>query len=168
MVRQILAAVMIAALPVGGAAFAQEADAPERLALEGVAAIVNDQPISYSDVRQRARLLLLSLGGQQPTQEQIQQITGQALEQLIDERLQLEKAAEFEMEISPDEINGAVDDMARQSGATGDQLKEQLLAAGVNPASLEEQMRAEIAWSRVMGDSMAPASGFPTIRWMNN
>ena len=151
MVRQIIAAVMIAALPVGGTSFAQEADAPERLALEGVAAIVNDQPISYSDVRQRARLLLLSLGGQQPTQEQIQQITGQALEQLIDERLQLEKAAEFEMEISPDEINGAVDDMARQSGATGDQLKEQLLAAGVNPARLEEQMRAEIAWSRVMG-----------------
>jgi peptidyl-prolyl cis-trans isomerase SurA len=150
MVRQIFAAVMLAALPVGFTATAQDTAAQERLALEGVAAIVNDQPISYSDVRQRARLLLLSLGGQQPSQEQIQQITGQALEQLIDERLQLEKAAEFEMEIAPEEINGAVDDMARQSGATGDQLKQQLLAAGVNPASLEEQMRAEIAWSRVM------------------
>lgn len=150
MVRQIFAAVLLAAMPVGPVAAAQEASAPERLALEGVAAIVNDQPISYSDVRQRARLLLLSLGGQQPSQEQIQQITGQALEQLIDERLQLEKAAEFEMEIAPEEINGAVDDMARQSGATGDQLKQQLLAAGVNPTSLEEQMRAEIAWSRVM------------------
>jgi peptidyl-prolyl cis-trans isomerase SurA len=120
------------------------------LALEGVAAIVNDRPISYSDVRQRARLLLLSLGGQQPTQEQIQQITGQALEQLIDEQLQLEKAAEFELEIAPEEVNAAVDDMARQSGASGDQLKQQLLAAGVNPTSLEEQMRAEIAWNRVM------------------
>ncbi|MDX1293603.1 MAG: SurA N-terminal domain-containing protein, partial [Hyphomonas sp.] len=150
MVRQIFAAVILSALPVGGIATAQDTAAQERLALEGVAAIVNDQPISYSDVRQRARLLLLSLGGQQPSQEQIQQITGQALEQLIDERLQLEKASEFEMEIAPEEINSAVDDMARQSGATGDQLKQQLLAAGVNPASLEEQMRAEIAWSRVM------------------
>jgi len=150
MVRQIFAAVLLSALPVGYTATAQDTGAQERLALEGVAAIVNDQPISYSDVRQRARLLLLSLGGQQPSQEQIQQITGQALEQLIDERLQLEKAAEFEMEIAPEEINSAVDDMARQSGATGDQLKQQLLAAGVNPASLEEQMRAEIAWSRVM------------------
>ena len=101
-------------------------------------------------MRQRARLLLLSLGGQQPTQEQIQQITGQALEQLIDEQLQLEKAAEFELEIAPEEVNAAVDDMARQSGASGDQLKQQLLAAGVNPTSLEEQMRAEIAWNRVM------------------
>ncbi|MEE2921294.1 MAG: hypothetical protein VYC38_05985 [Pseudomonadota bacterium] len=68
MVRQFIAAAVLAALPVGSSAIAQEATAPERLALEGVAAIVNDRPISYSDVRQRARLLLLSLGGQQPTQ----------------------------------------------------------------------------------------------------
>ena len=64
MVRQIFAAVLLSALPVGYTATAQDTGAQERLALEGVAAIVNDQPISYSDVRQRARLLLLSLGGQ--------------------------------------------------------------------------------------------------------
>ena len=150
MVRQIFAAISVFALSLTGAAAAQDASSQERLALEGIAAIVNDQPISYSDVRQRARLLLLSFGGQQPSQEQIQQITGQALEQLIDERLQLEKASEYEMEIEPEAINGAVDDMARQSGATGEQLKQQLLSAGVNPASLEDQMKAEIAWSRVM------------------
>ena len=60
MVRQIFAAVLLSALPVGYTATAQDTGAQERLALEGVAAIVNDQPISYSDVRQRARLLLLS------------------------------------------------------------------------------------------------------------
>lgn len=153
MVRQLLIAVSTAALLGCASVAAQEAQAPavERLALEGVAAVVNDVPISYSDVRQRARMLLLSVGGGQPTPEQVQQITGQALEQLINERLQMEKASEFEVEIAPEEINGAVEDMARQSGATGDALKEQLLAAGINPASLEDQMRADIAWNRVMG-----------------
>ena len=151
MIRQLLVAASLFALSSAGVATAQEPAAdPGRLALEGVAAVVNDKPISYSDVRQRARLLLLSVGGQQPTPEQIQQITGQALEQLIDESLQLEKASEFEMEIEAREIAGAVEDMARQGGTTGDQLKAQLLEAGVNPASLEEQMRAEIAWNRVM------------------
>lgn len=149
MVRKLLAAFAVLALPFAGAANAQESG-PDSLQLEGVAAIVNDQPISFSDVRQRARMLLLSLGGQQPTQEQVQQITGQALEQLIDERLQLDKAAEFELEISKEEIDGAVNDMAAQSGITGDTLRTQLLSAGVNPVSLEEQMRAEIAWNRVM------------------
>ena len=150
MVRQLFVALSVFALAAPGAASAQDAPAQDRLALEGIAAVVNDKPISYSDVRQRARLLLLSFGGQQPSPEQIQQITGQALEQLIDERLQLEKASEFELKIDPSEINDAVDGMARQSGATGEQLKQQLLAAGVNPASLEDQMRAEISWNRVM------------------
>lgn len=149
MVRKLLAAFAVLALPFAGAASAQESG-PDSLQLEGVAAIVNDQPISFSDVRQRARMLLLSLGGQQPTQEQVQQITGQALEQLIDERLQLDKAAEFELEVSKEEIDGAVNDMAAQSEITGEALRTQLLSAGVNPVSLEEQMRAELAWNRVM------------------
>jgi peptidyl-prolyl cis-trans isomerase SurA len=150
MIRQLLVAASLFVMSAAGVATAQDAADPGRLPLEGIAAVVNDKPISYSDVRQRARLLLLSVGGQQPSAEQIQQITGQALEQLIDESLQLEKASEFEMEIDAREIAGAVEDMARQGGTTGDQLKAQLLQAGVNPASLEEQMRAEIAWNRVM------------------
>lgn len=126
----------------------QSAD-DESQRLEGIAAIVNDSPISYSDVRERARLLLLSLGAQ-PTQQDIAQITSQALQQLIDEKLQLQEAAEWEVEISDQEIARSIEDMAAQSGLNREQLFQQLMAAGINPASLEEQMRAEIAWRRVM------------------
>jgi peptidyl-prolyl cis-trans isomerase SurA len=151
MVRKLVAAAMILALPFAGSASAQEAAAEDgSMTLEAIAAVVNDRPISFTDVRDRARMLLLSLGGQQPTQEQVQQITGQALEQLIDEHLQLEKASEFDLEISKEEIDGAVEGMAAQSGLTGAALKSQLLAAGIDPSSLEEQMRAELAWNRVM------------------
>ncbi|HPE47107.1 MAG TPA: SurA N-terminal domain-containing protein [Hyphomonas sp.] len=149
MVRKIFAALTFLAIAVSGVATAQEA-ATDRLPLEGIAAVVNDKPISYSDVRQRARMLLLSLGGQQPTQEQVQQITGQALEQLINERLQMDKAAEYDLEVSKDEIDGAVNDMAAQSGVDGNALRAELIKAGVNPSSLEDQMRAEIAWNHVM------------------
>ena len=61
MVRKIFAALTFLAIAVSGVATAQEA-ATDRLPLEGIAAVVNDKPISYSDVRQRARMLLLSLG----------------------------------------------------------------------------------------------------------
>ena len=47
----------------------------ERTQVEGIAAIVNDEPISFTDVRQRARLLLMGIA-QQPTPEIIQQVTG--------------------------------------------------------------------------------------------
>lgn len=135
-------------------AHAQEAAAPaapQAQQIEGVIAVVNDDPISFTDVRQRAQLLLLSLGGQQPTPEQIQQITTQALEQLIDERLQLQEAAEYEVEISDAEIASSIDRLAQQSGITRDGLLQSLIQSGVNPASLEEQTRADIAWRRIMG-----------------
>ena len=119
--------------------------------IEGIIAIVNDAPISFTDVRQRARLLLLSLGGQQPTPEQIQQITQQALEQLIDEKLQLQEAAEYEVEITDSEIASSIDRLAQQSGITRDVLLQSLIESGVNPNSLEEQTRADIAWRRIMG-----------------
>ncbi len=151
-----VAALAVLAL-VAPAALAQTGPAPgtaqpsSRYALEGIAAIVNDKPISYSDVRQRARMLLMGLGGTQPTQEQVQQITGQALEQLINERLQLQRAEKFELEIEPEAITDAIENMAKQAGTTPDGLKSELARAGVNPESLEDQMRAEIAWSRLMG-----------------
>lgn len=147
MVRAVLMAALVALSAPAVQAQAQEEN---RLQLEGIAAIVNDKPISYSDVRQRARLLLLTLGRQAPTAEQVQQITSQALEQLIDERLQLDKVAEYEVEVDPREIDAELSEMATQGGIGADGLRQQLLAAGVNPVSLEEQIRADIAWNRLM------------------
>jgi hypothetical protein len=40
--------------------------------------------------------------------------------------------------------------MAAESGVGADGLRQQLMAAGVNPVSLEEQIRADIAWGRLM------------------
>lgn len=158
MLRHFILSAVIIGLTAAGSACAQQVTPdqpasaqPSGLPLEGIAAIVNDKPISFTDVRQRARLVLLSLGGGQPTPEQINQVTRQALENLVDEVLQLQKAAEFEVEVEPAEITSAVDDMARQSGTTRDNLNAQLLSAGINPTSLEDQLRAEIAWSRIMG-----------------
>lgn len=125
--------------------------APTPQQIEGIIAVVNDDPISFTDVRQRAQLLLLSLGGQQPTQEQIQQVTTQALEQLIDEKLQLQEAAEYEVEVSDDDIANSINRLAQQSGITRDVLVQSLIQSGINPASLEEQTRADIAWRRIMG-----------------
>ena len=129
---------------------AQEAAAPATQQLEGVAATVNDEPITYSDVRERAQMFLLSLGSQ-PTQEQIQQLANQALEQLIDEKLQLQEAAEYEVEVTDTDIANSIEGIARQSGLSREDFLNQLLQAGISPKSLEDQTRADIAWRRIMG-----------------
>ena len=153
MLRTFALASIVALTGVSSCASAQDAAPaqPEVLQIEGIVAVVNDDPISFTDVRQRARLLLLSLGGRQPTQEQVQQITAQALEQLIDEKLQLQEAAEYEVEVTDNEIASSIDRLAQQSGLTRDSLVESLLQSGINPTSLEDQTRADIAWRRIMG-----------------
>ena len=150
MLRVLILAAALATASASGPAPSQ-AQETTRTTLEGIAAVVNDKPISYSDVRQRARLLLLTLGASQPTQEQVQQITGQALEQLIDERLQLDRVAEFDLTVDPAEIEESIGEMASSAGLSGPALREQLMAVGINTASLEDQMRADIAWNRLMG-----------------
>ncbi|WP_083910895.1 peptidylprolyl isomerase [Henriciella marina] len=149
MMKTLLASAMVAVT--AGSFSAPAVAQSEPQTIEGIVAIVNDQPLSYSDVRERASLLLLTLGAQQPTQEQIQQVTSQALDELIDEKLQLQEASEYEVEVSDEDINRSISDMARQSGLDRDGLVNVLLSAGVNPSSLEDQMRAEIAWRRIMG-----------------
>lgn len=129
---------------------AQDAAAPSIQQIEGVAATVNDEPITYSDVRERAQMLILSLGSQ-PTQEQIQQLANRALEQLIDEKLQLQEAAEFEVEVSDTDIANSIEGIARQSGLSREDFLNTLLQAGISPRSLEDQTRADIAWRRIMG-----------------
>ena len=147
-----LAAIMAISVYPALKASAQEATTtPAVQQIEGVAATVNDEPITYSDVRERAQMLLLSLGGQQPTPEQIQQLANQALEQLIDEKLQLQEANEYEVEVSDSDIADSINNLARQSGVTREELIGTLLQAGINPKSLEDQTRADIAWRRIMG-----------------
>ena len=132
------------------------ATAPAELAdedaqlLGGVAAVVNDEVISISDVAQRARLLLITLGIP-ANEENMQQALPRALEDLIDERLQLQKAAEFELEVPEEDIEAGVQDIASQNQGTIDELYANLRQAGVSPETLKEQMRAEIAWRRIMG-----------------
>ncbi|WP_022695238.1 peptidylprolyl isomerase [Ponticaulis koreensis] len=130
------------------AATSEAAESSTRM-LGGVAAVVNDEVISISDVASRARLLLVTLGVQ-PSQEALRQALPRALEELIDERLQLQKAAEYELEIDDREIEASLMDIARQNQTSLEGLYASLVQNGVNPQTLREQMRAEISWRRII------------------
>lgn len=128
---------------------AQEAPPSDTLPLEGVAALVNDEPISFFDVRQRVQMLAITIGTQLNA-EVLQQLSGPALEQLVDERIQLQMAREFELEISQDRINSSVDQRAQQAGSSMEELTTEFKRVGISMRTLEEQIRAEIAWNDIM------------------
>ncbi|MFN5551794.1 MAG: SurA N-terminal domain-containing protein, partial [Hyphomonadaceae bacterium] len=104
--------------------------AQQRPLSEGVAAIVNDQPITRLDVRQRVQFLIATSGAQQITPELIQRATSAALNGLIDERLQLQEAAKFKVDASDREVDRILTNQARQNGATLDTFFRDLAEIG--------------------------------------
>lgn len=142
--KQLTAAAAMAAALAGAAspALAQYA--------EGVAAIVNDHVISTFDVRQRATLLLVS-AGIQSTPEMQQRAQAQALRDLIDERLQLQETKDqYHINITPEEIDRRVADIARQNNTDVAGLTRSLAADGVAISTLRNQLEADMAWGRLM------------------
>jgi peptidyl-prolyl cis-trans isomerase SurA len=124
---------------------------------ETVAALVNDDPISSYDLRQRMRLLVATTGVQ-PTEDTIPQIEREALRGLIDERLEMQevraiekKQKDLHLEPEESEIDGDIADIAKQSGITERQLLSTLKSDGVDATTLREQIRAQMAWNHYIG-----------------
>jgi peptidyl-prolyl cis-trans isomerase SurA len=117
--------------------------------VEGIVALVNDQPITTVDVRNRMRMIIAS-SGQQPSPEAIERIQEQAVRGLIDETLQLQAAAEFEVDVDEAEVDQAIDDIAERNGTTRAQIQQELASAGVDISTLRRQLEAEIAWQIIV------------------
>lgn len=140
--RQVSAAAVLAAAMAAAPASAQ--------LQEGVAAIVNDNVISTFDVRQRAALLLVS-AGIELTSEMQQRARAQALRDLVDERLQIQEAAKFEIDITGEQVDRRLTDIARQNETNLEGLAAQLARDGVSISTLRAQIVADMAWQRLMG-----------------
>ncbi len=125
--------------------------APPALAqlAEGVATIVNDAVISTFDVRQRANLLLVS-AGIEATPEMQQRARSQALRDLVDEHLQMQEAAHFEIEVTDEQVDRRIAEIARQNQTDVAGLTAQLAGDGISVSTLRGQLRADIAWQRLM------------------
>ena len=118
-------------------------------------AVVNDVPISAWDVDQRTRLVMASSGA--PADQSVyKKISEQVLRTLIDEQLQIQEATNKKVAISAQDVKEAMERLARQNNTTLEKISAQLDAAGVNISALESQVRAELAWSKLVNQSLAP------------
>ncbi|WP_019962071.1 peptidylprolyl isomerase [Woodsholea maritima] len=117
--------------------------------VEGIAAIVNDSPITTVDVRNRMRLIL-DAASVQLSEEALQRVQEQALDGLVDETLQLQQAQEFDLEIDAGEVDAALSDIAARNGSTLEEISQELAQSGVDVETLRQQIRAEIAWQTLV------------------
>ncbi|ADM08543.1 peptidyl-prolyl cis-trans isomerase family protein [Parvularcula bermudensis HTCC2503] len=123
---------------------------------ERVAAVVNDDPISTFDVRQRIQLIIVTEGMRNLPQEALAQLQGRALRELIEERLKLQEAERFELTIPDEAIDAELEQLAGQAGTTVQQLTEDLATAGVNIGTLRDRIQAEQAWQQLVRGRYGP------------
>lgn len=130
--------------------FGSQANAQSSGLAAGVAAVVNDEPITTFDVRQRTRFILITSDVQNPTQEVIIQASQQALNSLINERLQIQEARKFKVQMGDAEVDRILANQARQNGATLEAFFKDLNQAGISIQSYRDKTRAEVLWQRIV------------------
>ena len=114
-----------------------------------IAATVNNAVISAYDVEQRANLFFFSTGVER-TPQSIQRARQRVIRELIDEQLQLQEAAKYEVAVTREEVDQTLGSIASRNNMTGVQLAEFLRASGVNPVTMMVQVEADLAWNRVV------------------
>lgn len=120
---------------------------------EGIAAVVNDEAISFSDVSARMRLIMSSSGI--PNNPEIRErLVPQILNTLIDERLKLQEAAKNNLAVSDEEIERGFANIAQQNNLDVNQFRQLLGREGIPISTLQDQIRAQIAWSKVVQSTM--------------
>ena len=145
-IKAILAFMVVALLILPPSARAAGAD--------GIAAVVNDQPVLMSAVADRIKLLMVS-SGMPNTDETREKIRPQVVNMLIDETLRMQEAGAQKIVVEDTAIDEGFAGIAAQNNMEPEKFRAVLRQAGINEKSLRDQIRAQIAWSRVVQERLS-------------
>ncbi|MEI7668673.1 MAG: SurA N-terminal domain-containing protein [Pseudomonadota bacterium] len=114
-----------------------------------VVAVVNDQIISSIDLNDRLALVIATTGiaDNEATRAKI---LPQILQQLIDEKLQLQEATKLSINISDAKLHDAVAQIEKQSGKSAGSLEQFLSSRNVSQATFNNQIRSQLAWNEII------------------
>lgn len=109
---------------------------------QGISATVDGAQITSQQVNDRANLLRIEGQGANRTQ--------MALDQLINDQIQLNEAQRIGVSISDSQVDSAFANIATNMRSSASNLTNLLTQNGVNPQSLRDRLRAAIAWQQVV------------------
>jgi peptidyl-prolyl cis-trans isomerase SurA len=122
---------------------------------ERIAAVVNDEVVSVRDLNERLQLIMLTSGIRDSEQARTR-LAPQVLRGLIEESLQLQEARRLNLQVDQAEIDNALNNIAKRNKLSVDQMKAFLVRSGVNLDTLVRQVRAQIAWLKVVNRAIRP------------
>ena len=122
---------------------------------DGVAIVVNDGVVTRSDLQERMKLIMIS-SGLPPTQEIQAQLFPQVAGSLIDEAIRLQEARRMGLDVMPDEIQQGFAQIAAQNNVPVEQFMKMIASSGIDPNTMRDQIRSQIAWSKVVQVRVRP------------
>jgi peptidyl-prolyl cis-trans isomerase SurA len=128
---------------------------PGAAAEQRIAAIVNDSVVSVQDLNQRLGLVLLT-GQIRDSERARQRLAPQVLRGLIEETLQRQEAERLGISVNQQELDQALANIAERNKMSIEQMERVFQENGVDPETLFEQLRAQIAWIKVVNRQIRP------------
>lgn len=145
----------IAAALCGVVCFGELASLASAQQVQRIAAVVNDDVISGHDLDQRIQVAVVSTG-LADSPEVRRRVRDQVLRALITERLQTQEATRLKISVTQEELNRAIPIIERQNNIPTGRFEEDLKQKGIPYESVVAQIRAEIAWSKVLRRRILP------------
>lgn len=114
-----------------------------------IAAVVNDRIISIQDLSARLNMVVKS-SNLPNTPEVHRRYAPQVLRTLIDEELQLQEAERLNIEITDKDFRRAASILEQRNKIAPGTLRESVTADGIQFETLERQLKAGLAWSKLV------------------
>lgn len=123
--------------------------------VQRIAAVVNDDAISVYDLVARLRMVILTTGVPDNNQTR-NALAPQVLRTLIDESLQMQEAERLSIGVDSAEVQAALRNLEGQLNLPQGGIEQLLRRAEIPLSTLESQIRAQLAWSKVVGSRLRP------------
>ena len=127
----------------------QPATSPAAQVVSGIAATVNEEPITTVEVDKEAALMQKELQ-QLPAAERKSAV----LNRLIDKKLIDQKIKELDVRVSDDEVNAAIEDVKKQNGISQQALEQALAGQGISFPQYKKQLKEQLERIRLMSQEV--------------
>ena len=118
-------------------------------------ALVNGDVITDTDLEQRLNLVVAANGGKVGDDER-ERLKLQVLRNLIDERLQIQEAKAKEITVEGKEVDDTFTRVAKNFKKAPSEFDGYLRERGASAGTLRQQIRAELAWNRLLRRKVEP------------
>ncbi|GHU11819.1 chaperone SurA [Alphaproteobacteria bacterium] len=117
----------------------------------GIAAIINDEIITFYDLESRVKFVLLSIG-EDVKDNMKAKVYKEVLDEIINEKLKMQyirkiapKGITSKKELD-ESVNDAISDMAKQMNKSPEEFMKMLQSKGINPNVIRSQIEVSLCW----------------------